>query len=147
MSLSDCKIIDLPKIEDRRGNLTVIEGKRHIPFEIKRVYYLYDVPGGETRGGHAHKILQQFVIAASGSFDVMLDDGFTKTRYHLNRSYFGLYIPQMIWRELDNFSSGSVCLALASEYYDEADYIRDHEDYCNMMKGDIKAWSMSIKDY
>jgi dTDP-4-dehydrorhamnose 3,5-epimerase-like enzyme len=139
MSLSDCKIIDLPKIEDRRGNLTVIEGKRHIPFEIKRVYYLYDVPGGETRGGHAHKILQQFVIAASGSFDVMLDDGFTKTRYHLNRSYFGLYIPQMIWRELDNFSSGSVCLALASEYYDEADYIRDHEDYCNMMKGDIKA--------
>ena len=139
MSLSDCKIIDLPKIEDRRGNLTVIEGKRHIPFEIKRVYYLYDVPGGETRGGHAHKILQQFVIAASGSFDVMLDDGFTRTRYHLNRSYFGLYIPQMIWRELDNFSSGSVCLALASEYYDEADYIRDHEDYCNMMKGDIKA--------
>lgn len=136
MSLSDCKIIDLPKIEDRRGNLTVIEGNNHIPFEIKRVYYLYDVPGGETRGGHAHKKLQQFVIAASGSFDVILDDGSNRTKYHLNRSYFGLYISKMTWRELDNFSSGSVCLVLASNYYEEDDYIRDYNLFRNMIKGE-----------
>ena len=125
MNLSKCKIIELPKITDRRGNLTFIEEDRHIPFEIKRVYYLYDVPGGETRGGHAHKRLQQFMITAIGSFDVILDDGFNRERFHLNRSYYGLYIPPMIWRELNNFSSGSVCLTLASEYYDEEDYIRN----------------------
>ncbi len=129
-----CKIIQLPKIHDRRGNLTFIEGNKHIPFEIKRVYYLYDVPGGESRGGHAHKKLQQFIIAASGSFDVILDDGFTKKRVHLNRSYYGLYIPTMIWRELDNFSTGAVCLVLASEYYDESDYIRDYEEFINAVK-------------
>jgi len=135
---SKCKIIDLPKINDRRGNLTFIEEKRHIPFEIKRVYYLYDVPGGESRGGHAHKRLQQFIIAASGSFDVILDDGFERKRFHLNRSYYGLYVPPMIWRELDNFSSGSVCLVLASELYDEEDYIRDYETFKRIVRGNEK---------
>jgi hypothetical protein len=129
MSLSECRIIDLPKITDVRGNLTFVEGTRHIPFEIKRVYYLYDVPGGEARGGHAHRQLQQFIIAANGSFDIALYDGFTTRRVHLNRSYCGLYLPPMIWRELDNFSSGSVCLVLASEFYEERDYIRDHDAF------------------
>ncbi|MBI9112656.1 FdtA/QdtA family cupin domain-containing protein [Maridesulfovibrio ferrireducens] len=122
-------IIDLPKIEDNRGNLTFIENSRHIPFDIKRVYYLYDVPGGESRGGHAHKELRQYIIAASGSFDVVLDDGKNKTTFSLNRSYYGLYIPKMTWRELENFSSGSVCLVLASEYYDPTDYYYTYEDF------------------
>lgn len=134
MSLSECKIIDLPKILEKRGNLTFIEENRHVPFEIKRVYYLYDVPGGATRGGHAHKQLEQFIIAAMGSFDVVLDDGFEKKRFHLNRSYYGLYIPRMIWRELDNFSSGSVSLALVSQYYDEDDYIRDYDVFVNNIR-------------
>lgn len=129
MSISDCKIIELPRIASNKGNLTFIESKKHIPYEIKRIYYLYDVPGGESRGGHAHKMLQQVVIAASGSFDVVVYDGILKYRYHLNRSYYGLYIPKLVWRDLDNFSSGSVCLVLASEFYDEDDYIRDHEEY------------------
>ena len=135
MNVSKCKIIDLPKISDRRGNLTFIEENRHIPFKIKRVYYLYDVPGGESRGGHAHKYLQQFIIAASGSFDVILDDGFERKRFHLNRSYYGLYVTPMIWRELNNFSSGSVCLVLASELYDENDYIRDYETFKRIVRG------------
>jgi hypothetical protein len=134
MSLSKCRIIELPKISDARGNLTFIEESRHIPFEIRRVYYLYDVPGGEERAGHAHKRLQQFIIAASGSFDVILDDGFERRRFHLNRSYYGLYISPTVWRELDNFSSGSVCLALASELYDEEDYIRDYETFRKLVK-------------
>ena len=129
LEFTNCKIIELPKIEDPRGNLTFIEENNHIPFEIKRVYYLYDVPGGETRGGHAHKKLHQFIIAANGSFDVILDNGDKKKRFHLNRSYYGLYIKNMIWRELDNFSSGSVCLVLASDFYDEDDYIRDYSIY------------------
>jgi len=127
VALSKCRLIELPRVEDRRGNLTFIEENRRLPFEIKRVYYLYDVPGGEARGGHAHKQLQQFIIAANGSFDVILDEGLSKERYHMNRSYYGLYIPSGIWRELDNFSSGSVCLVLASEYFDEQDYIRDYD--------------------
>lgn len=134
MNLSKCKIIELPKITDVRGNLTFIEQNNHVPFEIKRVYYLYDVPGGETRGGHAHKQLQQFIVAAMGSFDVILDDGFEKKRFHMNRSYYGLYIPRMVWRELDNFSSGSVCLVLASELYDKEDYIYDYETYKKMLE-------------
>ena len=129
MPISECKIIDLPKITDPRGNLTFVEGGHHVPFDLKRVYYLYDVPGGSERGGHAHKELQQLIIAMSGSFDVLLDDGINKERYHLNRSYSGLYVPSMIWREIDNFSSGSVCMVLASEYYDESDYYRNYEDY------------------
>jgi len=134
VNLSKCKILDLPKVADARGNLTFIEECRHIPFEIKRVYYLYDVPGGEARGGHAHKRLHQFIIAASGSFDVLLDDGVKRKRFHLNRSYYGLYVCPMVWRELDNFSSGSVCLVLASELYDEADYIRDYEAFRKSVK-------------
>ncbi|WP_320006651.1 sugar 3,4-ketoisomerase [Maridesulfovibrio sp.] len=128
------QIIELPKILDNRGNLTFIENSRHIPFDIKRVYYLYDVPGGETRGGHAHKKLRQYIIAASGSFDVVLDDGKTKTKFSLNRSYYGLYIPTMTWRELENFSSGSVCLVLASEYYDPSDYYYSYDEFIKAVK-------------
>lgn len=129
MSVHDCRIINLPKISNPRGNLTFIEAGRHIPFDISRVYYLYDVPGGAERGGHAHKALQQLIIAMSGSFDVVLDDGKEQKRFHLNRSYWGLYVCPMIWRELDNFSSGSVCMVLASNRYDEADYYRDRGAY------------------
>jgi hypothetical protein len=130
MTLANCKLVDLPKITDPRGNLTFIEGGgRHIPFDIKRVYYLYDVPGGSERGGHAHKALSQLIIAMSGSFDVVLDDGYEKRRFHLNRSYYGLFVCPMIWRELDNFSSGSVCMVLASNLYDEDDYYRDYGDF------------------
>lgn len=127
--LSDCRIIKLPKISDPRGNLTFIESKKHIPFEIQRVYYLYDVPGGAERGGHAHKGLHQFIIAMSGSFDVILDDGSNQRRFHLNRSYSGLYVCPMMWRQLDNFSSGSVCMVLASDIYDENDYFRDYGEF------------------
>ncbi len=126
MGLAECKLIDLPKINDPRGNLTFLEPKRHIPFKFQRVFYLYDVPGGDSRAGHALKTCHQFIIAISGSFDVILFDGRDKQRYHLNRSYYGLYLPPLIWRELDNFSSGSVSLVLASEYYDEKDYFRDY---------------------
>jgi hypothetical protein len=129
MSLENCRIVELPKITDPRGNLTFIEGDRHVPFNIRRVYYLYDVPGGAERGGHAHKELHQLIVAMSGSFDVLLDDGQKKQRFHLNRSYYGLYVCPMIWRELDNFSSGSVCMVLASNLYDEADYYRDYNQY------------------
>ncbi len=129
MNLADCHLINLPKIADPRGNLTFVEGGQHIPFDIRRVYYLYDVPGGAERGGHAHKGLHQMIIAMSGSFDVVLDDGVDKKRIHLNRSYNGLYVCPMIWRELDNFSSGSVCMVLASNLYDESDYYRDYGDY------------------
>ena len=129
MPIEDCRMIDLPKISDPRGNLTFVENGNHIPFDIQRVYYLYDVPGGAERGGHAHKGLQQLIIAMSGSFDVVLDDGREKKRIHLNRSYGGLYVCPMIWRELDNFSSGSVCMVLASNRYDEDDYYRVYDDY------------------
>ena len=129
MTLSDCRLLSLPKITDPRGNLTVVEGGSQIPFAIKRVFYLYDVPGGAERGGHALKTCHQFLIAMSGSFDVVLDDGVEKRRIHLNRSYFGLYLPPMVWREMDNFSSGSVCLALASEPYDAQDYHRDYAEF------------------
>lgn len=127
--LSNCKLIDLPKISDHRGNLTFVEGGNHIPFDIQRAYYLYDVPGGAERGGHAHKDLRQLIIAMSGSFDIVLDDGREKKRFHLNRSYIGLYVCPMIWREMDNFSSGSVCMVLASNRYDEADYYRDYDQF------------------
>lgn len=129
MPLEDVRIIQLPKIEDHRGNLTFIEGNRHIPFPIARVYYLYDVPGGMERGGHAHRELQQLMIAASGSFDVVVDDGFNHRTFSLNRSYYGLFIPTMVWREIVNFSSGAVCLVLASHPYDEADYYRDYDEF------------------
>ena len=129
MTIERCQIIDLPKIHDPRGNLTFVESNNQIPFAIERVYYLYDVPGGSERGGHAHKGLHQLIIAMSGSFDVLLDDGKDKKRVHMSRSYMGLYVCPMIWRELDNFSSGSVCMVLASNKYDEADYYRDYAEF------------------
>lgn len=129
MDVDNCKIIELPKISDHRGNLTFVEANRHVPFDLQRVYYLYDVPGGSERGGHAHKDLHQLIIAMSGSFDVVLDDGRKQKRIHLNRSYYGLYVCPMIWRELDNFSSGSVCMVLASNKYDEADYYRNYDEF------------------
>jgi len=124
--IDSCKLVDLPKIPDARGNLTFVEADRHVPFSIKRIYYLYDVPGGAARGGHAHRELQQLMISMSGSFDVTLDDGRRRRRIHLNRSYLGLYICPMIWREIDNFSSGAVCMVVASHFYDENDYFRDY---------------------
>ena len=135
MSIEHCKVIELPKIHDPRGNLTFIESSEHIPFDIQRVYYLYDVPGGAERGGHAHKGLHQLIVAMSGSFDVLLDDGKEKRIFHLNRSYNGLYVCPMIWRELDNFSSGSVCMVLASNRYDEDDYYRDYANFMRVRWG------------
>jgi len=134
MNLKQCQIIELPKISDPRGNLSYIEGGNHIPFAIQRVYYLYDIPGGEERGAHAHKELQQLIVAISGSFDVELSDGKQTERFTLNRPYQGLYVPTMLWRKLDNFSSGSVCMVLASNKYDEDDYYRDHQEYLNAVK-------------
>jgi oxalate decarboxylase/phosphoglucose isomerase-like protein (cupin superfamily) len=129
LTVNDCKIIELPKVMDTRGNLSFIEGGLHIPFDINRVYYLYDVPGGAHRGSHAHKSLHQFIVALSGSFDVLLDDGKEKKRFHLNRPHYGLYVCPMMWRDLDNFSSGAVCMVLASARYDETDYIRDYSQF------------------
>lgn len=131
-STNACHVIELPKISDPRGNLTFIEGQRHIPFGIERVYYLYDVPQGSERGGHAHRALHQLLIAVAGSFDVHLDDGRNKKTVHLNRSFQGLYVCPMIWREIDNFSSGAVCMVLASAYYDEADYYRNYPEFCKV---------------
>ena len=133
-SVDQCRIIDLPKISDPRGNLTFIECGRHVPFSFQRLYYLYDVPGGAERGGHAHKALHQLIIAMSGSFDVLLDDGRSKKQFHLNRSYYGLYVCPLIWRELNTFSSGSVCVVLASNTYDEADYYRDYNEFLQAIR-------------
>lgn len=129
MALDDCRIIELPKIHEPRGNLSFVESNNHIPFGIERVYYVYDVPGGSDRGGHAHKGLHQLIIAMSGSFDITLDDGKDKKKFHLARSYYGLYVCPMIWREMDNFSSGSVLMVLASNKYSEDDYYRNYEDF------------------
>jgi dTDP-4-dehydrorhamnose 3,5-epimerase-like enzyme len=134
-SNSECRIIDLPKITDVRGNLSFIEGCRHIPFEIQRVFYLYDVPGGAIRAGHALKTCEQFLIAVSGSFEVVIDDGVSRSEYLLNRAYKGLLIPPRFWRELKNFSSGSVCLVLASQAYDEGDYFSDYEEFVSVVRG------------
>ena len=129
MSVDDCRLVELPVIHNPQGNLTFIEGSEQVPFEIARVYYLYDVPGGATRGGHAHRQLQQLLIAMSGSFEVKLDDGARRRSIHLNRSYVGLYMPTMIWREIVDFSSGSVCMVLASAPYEEDDYIREYDAF------------------
>jgi len=129
------RLIDLPKIVDERGNLSFIEGGNHIPFKIERTYMIYDVPGGETRGGHAYKELSEFIIAVSGSFDVVLDDGHVKRTYSLNRSYYGLYVPKLIWRSLENFSTNSLCMILASHKYYESDYIRDYRNFKNIVNG------------
>lgn len=129
MSIQTCTIIELPKISDPRGNLTFVESGRQIPFDIRRVYYLYDVPGGAERGGHAHKALHQLIIAVSGSFDIQIDDGYASKTITMNRSYQGLYICPMIWRDIGNFSSGAVCMVLASAYYDELDYYRQYSEF------------------
>ena len=129
VSIDDCRVLPLPVVADARGNLTFIESSTHIPFEIRRVYYLYDVPGGAERGGHAHRELHQLIIAVSGAFDVHVDDGRRQRTQQLNRAHEGLYLPPMTWRSIDNFSGGSVCLVLASAPYDEGDYFRDYEDF------------------
>lgn len=129
MAIARHRLIDFPIIPDHRGNLTFVEGGRHVPFDIRRVFYLYDVPGGESRAGHALRDVEQVIIAMSGSFDVVLDDGAARETITLNRSYFGLYVPSLVWRELENFSSGSVCMVLASEPYDEGAYYRDYESF------------------
>lgn len=130
----DCTIVTLDKHHNRRGNISIVENNRAVPFDVRRVYYLYDIPGGESRGGHAHRALHQLIVAASGSFTVTLDDGRVKRTFLLNRPYQGLLVVPGIWRELDDFSSGSVCLVLASEVYDEDDYIRDYEQFINFKK-------------
>ncbi|MCX7735825.1 MAG: FdtA/QdtA family cupin domain-containing protein [Candidatus Kapabacteria bacterium] len=129
------EIITLPKILDPRGNLTFIESNNQIPFKIERTYWVYDVPGGEFRGGHAYFENEELIIALSGSFDVVLDNGFEKKTFQMNRSYFGLYVPKMIWRHLENFSSNSLCLVLASQIYNEKDYIRDYNEFLKLAKG------------
>jgi len=125
----DCRVVDVSKIHNNAGNITVVENNTNIPFNVKRIYYLYDVPGGESRGGHAHYELEQYIVAASGSFDVLLDDGTTKKTISLNRPNIALHIVPGLWRALDNFSSGSICMVLASEEYNENDYIRNYEKY------------------
>lgn len=130
----DCSLMELPKINNRAGNITPINGNIDVPFDIRRVYYLYDIPGGEGRGGHAHYELQQFIIAASGSFDIQLDDGVQKRSIFLNRPYYALHIVPGIWREITNFSSGSICMVLASHVYDEKDYIRKYDEFLKFRK-------------
>jgi hypothetical protein len=126
------KLIDLPKIDDPRGNLTFVEEENHIPFRIRRVYWIYDVPGGQAREGHAFREQQEFIVALSGSFDVVVNQGLDEQRFHLNRSYFGLYVPDGLWRYLDNFSTNSVAMVLSSTFYSEGDYIRDFEEYLRL---------------
>ncbi len=133
-SVYNCNVFELPKIQNRSGNLTALNNLTDIPFEVRRIYYLYDIPGGEVRGGHAHRSLEQLIIAASGSFDVLIDDGRNRKVVHLNRSYYGLHILPGIWRELVNFSSGSICLVLASARYDEHDYVRDYSEFIKSKK-------------
>lgn len=131
ITIQDCHILSLPKIQNRSGNITPVHSNVDVPFEIKRVFYLYDIPGGESRGAHAHKECHQFLIAASGSFDILVNDGISKKVFSLNRPYMGLHIPPGIWAEEFNFSSGGICLVLASHNYDEKDYIRSYDEYLN----------------
>lgn len=133
-TLLDCKVVSLQKVSDRRGNLTVVQSGLDVPFHVKRVFYIYDIPGGESRGGHAHKTLYQFVVCMMGSFEVVIDDGVTKDIVRLNRSYTGLLIPSQIWAAEQNFSSGGICLVAASEFYNESDYIRTYEDFLRYRK-------------
>ena len=130
--MSKPRIINLPKFLDARGNLSFVEQKKHIPFEIRRTYWLYDVPGGECRGGHAYRENEEFIVAMSGSFDVILDDGIEKKTYTLNRSYYGLYVPKGLWREMDNFSTNSLAMILSSTEYDANDYVRDYDKFIKM---------------
>lgn len=133
-TIKDVKIVELPKFTDPRGNLSFVEQLNHIPFEIKRTYWIYDVPGGETRGGHAYRENQEFIVALSGAFDVIVDDGITKKKFTLNRSYYGLFVPAGLWREMENFSTNSLALEFSSIHYDESDYIRDYDEYIKLKK-------------
>jgi hypothetical protein len=146
VNLADLEPINLPKVSDPRGNLTFLESQRHVSFDIKRVYYTYDVPGGEARGGHAHKQCETFIIAASGSFDVVLDDGFSRRKFFLNRSYKGLFVPRMMWREIHDFSSGSVCLVLASHLYEESDYFRSYEEFRRAVELEDNGRPRSVRE-
>jgi len=137
-AIYDCTLIELPKIKNRAGNITPIQGCTDIPFEIKRVFYLYDIPGGEDRGAHAHKKCHQFIIAASGSFDILVDDGLNKRTFSLNRPYYGFHIPPGIWAAEMGFSSGAICLVLTSHVYDENDYIRDYHEYIKYVSTEEK---------
>lgn len=128
-TVDDCRFLELPRMQSAAGSITPVEGGREVPFAIERVYYLYDVPGGESRGGHAHRALQQLIVAVMGSFDIVLDDGASRRTVRLDRAYQGLYVPRLIWRELINFSSGGICMVLASQPYEEADYIRDYTEF------------------
>jgi len=128
-TINDCKLIYLDQLGERSGHITVVENNREIPFDVNRIYYLYDIPGGEVRGGHAHKELQQLIVAVSGAFSICIDDGKNKKTYTLNRPNIGLYFPAGLWRELNNFSSGAICMVLASHNYDENDYIRDYNEF------------------
>jgi dTDP-4-dehydrorhamnose 3,5-epimerase-like enzyme len=132
------KLINLPKIEDERGNLSFIEEQHHVPFKIKRTYWIYDVPGGEIRGSHAYKESEEFVVAISGSFDVVLHDGKEEKKYSLNRSYYGVYVPRLVWRKLENFSTNSLALILSSTSFDENDYIRDFQEFLEALRSEIK---------
>ena len=137
-SVYDCSIIELPRIGNEKGNITVVHGRVNLPFDIARVFYLYDIPGGEARGAHAHKMCHQFLVAASGSFEILLDDGHNKRTVTLNKPYYGLHIPPGIWASEQSFSSGSICLVLTSHVYDEADYIRDYKSYLKHIDYDSK---------
>ncbi|TCG09504.1 hypothetical protein BZM27_05340 [Paraburkholderia steynii] len=135
MSVNNCQLLEFPRILDPRGSLTPIEGGTQVPFDIQRVYYIYDVPAGASRAGHSHRELQQVLVAISGSFDVHVDDGRERKVFHMNRPYLGLYVPKMIWREIDNFSAGSVCVSLASAHYEESDYYRNYDDFLQAVRG------------
>lgn len=134
MTVEDCKLIELPRFLDARGNLSFIEQNNHIPFEIKRTYWIYDVPGGEARGGHAYRQNKEFIVALSGAFDVIVDDGVTKKIFNLNRSYYGLYVPSGLWREIENFSTNSFALEFGSEHYQKVDYIRDYSTFLTLKR-------------
>ena len=134
MTIEDVKIVELPKFTDPRGNLSFVEQLNHIPFEIKRTYWIYDVPGGENRGGHAFRRNDEFIVALSGAFDVMVDDGENRRKFTLNRSYYGLYVPAGLWREIENFSTNSLALEFGSIHYNASDYIRDYTEYLKMKK-------------
>jgi dTDP-4-dehydrorhamnose 3,5-epimerase-like enzyme len=136
---NECKLITIDQIGDRRGHISVVENNREVPFEVKRIYYLYDVPSGEERGGHAHKDLKQLIVAASGSFDVVVGDGTNKRTFSLNRPNKGLYFPAGLWREINNFSSGAICLVLASHEYDEKDYIRNYNEFLSYKSDDLHS--------
>jgi hypothetical protein len=128
-TINDCKLIELPRIHSNLGSITPIENSEQVPFDVKRIYYLYDVPGGASRAAHGHKQLEQLIVAASGSFDITLDDGVNKRKFQLNRPYWGLHVKPGLWRDIDNFSSGSICLVLASELYSEDDYFREYDEF------------------